>query len=409
MTENMFNFLESNKNSAVSFLASLVKIPTINPPGKNYEKIVSVIEGRCKVLGLKAKRIVTPKNILCESGINNGSKRISLVCDWYVGAKKTFHICCHYDVVPASGNWTKDPFKPTRVGNKLFGRGTEDMKANIVVIMSAVEALKVSGIKPKINIQLSFTPDEETGGVTGLGYLVKKGLVKADYAMTEGYSDNYISMGNKGVLWGEVQVTGKPAHASLPYLGVNSFERAAELIKLFQDLKKKLSKKKTRFDIKDKRAKSGTIVIGGYVKGGEKVNIVPGLTRFSFDRRLIPEENIRLAKKEIEGVIKRFNSRFPDSKASVKFFTEGRPVLSKKDKRLFEVASNAVKKVTKKKAKFSIMPGATDIRYFMAKGVPSLGYSVRGGDSWHSEDEFIYIDSLVDTAKVYALIMSELK
>jgi len=55
-----------------------------------------------------------------------------------------------------------------------------------------------------------------------------------------------------------------------------------------------------------------------------------------------------------------------------------------------------------------MMPGATDIRYFMWKGIPSLGYSAKGGESWHSDNEFVYIDSLVDTAKVYALVISSL-
>ncbi len=114
------------------------------------------------------------------------------------------------------------------------------MKGNIASVLFALKALKDCGIKPKINIQLSFTPDEETGGRTGLGYLVEKGLVKADYAMSEGCSGNYISIGNKGVLWAEIEVIGKSAHGSMPHKGVNSFERMNMLVSELQKLKNKI-------------------------------------------------------------------------------------------------------------------------------------------------------------------------
>jgi len=55
-----------------------------------------------------------------------------------------------------------------------------------------------------------------------------------------------------------------------------------------------------------------------------------------------------------------------------------------------------------------VMPGATDMRYFMWKGISSLGYSASGGKKWHSDDEFVYISSLMKTASVYALVMKDL-
>ncbi|MFC1667606.1 M20 family metallopeptidase [Candidatus Omnitrophota bacterium] len=408
MSQGVLRYIESKKSDLISLVSKMIEIPTVNPPGENYEKMASFLGGRCKRIGLKTRRYLTPKAVLDKFGIKEGSKRVSLIADWVTGAKKTFHISSHYDVVPATDKWNTDPFRAVIKGNRIYGRGSEDMKGNIACVLLALEAIKRCGAKPKVNLQVSFVPDEEIGGMTGLGYLIQRNLVKADYAMSEGYSRNYVSMGNKGVLWAEVTVRGKAAHASMPHNGVNSFERMLELAIELKKLKKRISRRKTRYHMRDAISKSPSFVMGGLLKGGVKVNVVPGIVKFSIDRRLIPEENADLAKKEIEKVVERFNRIHKDSRVNVKFYSKGNHSISRRDRIFFSAVSNSIKIVTGKKAIYSLMPGATDMRYFMWKGVPALGYSAKGGEGWHSDNEFVYIDSLIDTAKVYALVISDL-
>lgn len=409
MSEKIFNYLESNRHKAVSLLSDLIEIPTANPPGDNYGEMVSFLEKRCRALGLKTKRYFTPESVLRSFGIKRGAKRVSLVADWNRGAKKTLHIASHYDVVPATDKWETDPFKAVAKDRKIYGRGSEDMKGTITSVLFALEALKACGAGQAVNLQVSFTPDEEIGGRTGLGYLVEKDLVRADYAMSEGYSGEYVSMGNKGVLWAEVTVKGKASHASMPHRGVNAFERMVELAGDMETIKDRIAKRKTGFKMKDPVSGRPSFVMGGLLEGGVKANVVPGMARFSIDRRLIPEENIKVAKKEIVSVIKRFNAGHKDSLADVRFSSEESPAISPQDDMFFRVVSDSIRKVTGRTAKFCLMPGATDLRYFMRKGVPSLGYSAGGGETWHADNEFVYIDSVIDTAKVYACVMLHLK
>ena len=408
MENKLINYIEKNKKYAINLVSKLIEIRTVNPPGENYEEMVDFLEGECRKLGLAVRKYVTPKQVLDKYEVKAGSKRISLVADLSEGCRKTFHINFHYDVVPATDKWITDPFRAMVKDGRIYGRGSEDMKGTIASVLFALKALNECSIKPKINIQLSFTPDEEIGGRTGLGYLVGKGLVKADYAMSEGYFGNYISVGNKGVLWAEIEVIGKSAHGSMPYKGVNSFERMNMLVDELKKLKNKILKRRTRYNMRDAISKNATFVMGGSLEGGVKINVVPGITKFSIDRRLIPEENINAAKKEIEAVIKKFNRRHKDSKVNIRFVSQGSPAISKRDSAFFKTAADAIKAVTGRKANFSVMPGATDMRYFMWKGIPSLGYSASGGEKWHSDNEFVYISSLVNTASVYALIISEL-
>jgi len=408
MAEEIAAYLKKNKKYAVNLVSRLIEIPTVNPPGDNYEEMAYFLEKECRKLGLVTKKYATPRGVLDKFGIKGGSERINLVADLDTGAEKTLHINSHYDVVPAVGRWKTGPFEAVVKGNRVYGRGSEDMKGTIASVLFAFKALKDRGIKPKINIQFSFTPDEETGGRTGLGYLVGRGLVRADYAMSEGYSGNNISTGNKGILWAEIEIKGKSAHGSMPYKGVNSFERMNILVNELEKLKKKILKRKTRYDMQENVSKNPSFVMGGFLEGGAKVNIVPGVTKFSVDRRLIPEEKISAAKKEIKDVIKRFNRRYKDSPAYIRFISEGSPAISKRDNIFFGIVRDAIKTVTGRDADFGIMPGATDMRYFMWKGVPSLGYSASGEGKWHGDNEFVYIDSIVNTANVYALIMSTL-
>ncbi|MFH1853970.1 MAG: M20 family metallopeptidase [Candidatus Omnitrophota bacterium] len=408
MSEKVFNYLEYRRQKVVSLLSSLIEIPTVNPPGENYEKMVLFLEKRCRAIGLMTRKYITPQKVLDRFGIKGGSERVSLVADCPAGAKKTLHIASHYDVVPATGKWKTDPFKAVVRGNKIYGRGSEDMKGNITSLLFALEAIKRCGLKPGLNLQVSFTPDEETGGMTGLGYLIDKGLVRADYAMSEGHSGRYVSMGNKGVMWAEVTVKGKASHASMPHRGVNAFEHMTRLSAELEGLKKRIAKRKTIFNMKDSISRSPSLVMGGLLKGGVKVNVVPDTACFSIDRRLIPEEDISLAQEEIETIIKKFNTRHKDCRAYVKFSSKERASISPGDSGFFKIVSDSIKDVTGKRAKFCLMTGATDLRYFMRKGVPALGYSAKGGETWHSDNEFVYIDSLVDTAKIYALIITKL-
>ncbi|MBM3254180.1 MAG: ArgE/DapE family deacylase, partial [Candidatus Omnitrophica bacterium] len=301
------------------------------------------------------------------------------------------------------------PFKPVVKKDKLFGRGTEDMKATIASYIFAVKALKQLGIKPYINLEFSFTPDEETGGKAGLEWLLKNGFIKADFALGEGFGGDFISYGNKGMVWFEIEVLGKSCHASQPYRGINSFEELHKVAEELIRFKKNLSTKKTRFGIKDRLDSSPTIVLGGVLSGGKKINIVPDKSTFTIDRRLIPEESVEMAKKEIFGILENLKKRDKNLRFRVKIITSEKPVIVDENESVCRILAYSIQRVLKRKARFAVMPGGTDMRFLIKKGIPAVGYSVLGDDRAHSDDEFVYIKSLIDTTKVFAIFFMRLR
>ncbi len=402
-------YLESSKNNILKLTKDLVSIPTVNPPGQNYEKIVHFLQKKLNAIGLKTRIIETPKS-LCVSKQSAGvySKRLNLIADFDFGKKKTIHINGHYDVVPP-GPGFKSPFIPQIRNNKLFGRGTEDMKATIAASIYAVEAIIKSGLRPNYNIQFSFTPDEEIGGQTGFGYLVEKGLIKADYAIGEGYTGNFVSIGNKGLLWMEIALYGKNTHGSTPYKGINAFEKLIRVSNDLIDLKDKLRNRKTKFPMKDLRDVSATMTLGGILRGATKANVVPDHASFSIDRRILPEESLQQAKKEILDILKQAKRKDKEFRYNYRFICEGRPNAISVNSPLCKAVSKAIKSVYHKEAKLGITPVITDMRFLMDKGVDAIGYSVDGDGSWHSDGEHIQITSLLNTAKVYAMTVMELE
>jgi len=405
----IFKEIEKNKKHIVSFAKELICIPTVNPPGENYEKIVSVLKRKLLSLGFQAKEIRVPKKQLRRLKINYGSERINLLANWDTNAKKALHLNGHYDVVPVTSNWTMQPFNALVKQNKLYGRGAEDMKSTIAAMIFAAQTLKKLNIKPKVNIEFSFTPDEETGGYPGVGFLVKNNFIRPDYFIGEGYPEEYVTFGNKGMLWLEVEVKGKSAHASMPYLGKNSFEKMLVVANQLEKLKKKVESKKTRFETKDKRDMSASMVMGGILEGGSKVNIIPDRSIFSIDRRLLPEETVAKAKKEITDEIAKLKRKDPSLRVDVKVTAHEEPTVTVNSEKFRKAFTKAIKAVFKKQAKFVLMTGGTDSRFAMRKGIPSFGYSANGDETCHGDDEFVYVNSIIDTCKVYALVMANLE
>ena len=405
----VFKYIDSRKKELVGFVKEMVSIPTVNPPGENYDRILKLLENRCKRIGLKTRRITVPESVLKKYKISSNQKRICLLADWNVGSKRTVHISGHYDVVPCSSGWHTNPFRPVIKNGRIYGRGTEDMKGNIACYLTAASALKKCSLKPKCNLQFSFTPDEEIGGETGFGYLVNNKIIRADYGISEGYSGNYLSYGNKGVIWFKIEVKGKSAHASKPYKGINSFERMNRVVQELMKLNKVISKRKTAYITRDKKDRFSTVVLGGQSWGGEKANIVPGASGFTIDRRFLPEESIKKVKSEIYGCINKIKKRMKDLKVKADVLIEQNCAVCNFKNRLSKSFTEAIDSVLGKDAKFAIMAGATDMRFLMQEGIPCVGYSAEGGGRCHADDEYISIKSLINTTKILADVFINLK
>jgi acetylornithine deacetylase/succinyl-diaminopimelate desuccinylase-like protein len=146
------------------------------------------------------------------------------------GKAKPILYICHLDVVNARReDWTTDPFKLVEKDGWFYGRGTIDMKSQDAATLESVIRLKREGFKPKGDIIVAFTADEEAGGdANGVDWLVKKhrDLVDAALVINPDGGEAGIKHGKKlylGVQTSEkiyvtygLDVTDKGGHSSRP-------------------------------------------------------------------------------------------------------------------------------------------------------------------------------------------------
>ena len=226
------SYLEGREAHFAEALRLMVRIATVNPPGVDYLPMVEHLTGRLRALDMPPTVHRVPDADAVAEGIDPTYPRYNIIARWDVGARRTVHFNAHYDVVPVSaGDWRMPPFDGKTSGGWLYGRGAGDMKGSIVALLGAIEALQATGAAPAVNVEVSFTADEETGGALGAGWITRQGLVHADFAIEcEGAAGSNVGIGHNGVLWLDVQIEGKAAHASSPERGVNAFENGGTMI-----------------------------------------------------------------------------------------------------------------------------------------------------------------------------------
>jgi succinyl-diaminopimelate desuccinylase len=399
--------IDTRGKQTVARLLDLVAIPSVNPPGKHYREAVEKLQHWCQSIGMKTAIHRVPDRVVRAAGVDPEYPRYNLIARWDVGAARTIHFNAHYDVVPASGRWRfGGAFEPSVQKGWLYGRGAGDMKGSIAALLAAVEAVKASGQPPAFNIECSLTADEETGGALGAGHIVSEGMVKADYAVVcEGAAGTRIGCGHNGVLWLDVQVIGKPAHAASPQAGVNAFEMMAELVHRLQSYKKRLASTSRMYTDFNGDTRSPTASIGGVFGGhGQKVNTVPGNASFSIDRRVLPNERIASVEAELRKTIGVASAGVDGIKVEVKTLLRIEPCVVDNEHPLPTAFAASLKAVRRRPASFRLTTGFTDLHYFVAGGLPGIGYGV-DGRMGHGIDERVRVSDMLLTAKTYAHFM----
>lgn len=173
--EKLLNFVEQNANRLVEILQDLVRIPSENKAPEGSEAKCQhyvaqfltrlgcnpVVYGMDEVPGL-AQHPVYLEGRNYEGRPNVGGRMAG------AGGGRSLLLSGHIDTVPVgSSHWTKDPFGGEVEGNRLYGRGSNDMKGGVATNLFVLECLHRLGLKLKGDVLLETVVDEEFGGVNG--------------------------------------------------------------------------------------------------------------------------------------------------------------------------------------------------------------------------------------------------
>ncbi|TPK93549.1 acetylornithine deacetylase [Mesorhizobium sp. B2-4-12] len=191
----------------------------------------------------------------------------------------------HMDVVPAAEpQWTSAPFALRQEGERLYGRGTTDMKGFLAAVLAAVPAL--TGLRLARPIHLAFSYDEEVG-CRGVPHLIARlpALCAKPLGVIVGEPSAMRAVcTHKGKAAARVTINGRSGHSSRPDLGLNAIHAMAEALSAAVSEAERLTH--GPFDPAFEPPYSS--LQAGVVAGGQSVNIIPDTCTLDLEARAIP-------------------------------------------------------------------------------------------------------------------------
>ncbi len=402
-TSGLYREIEHSKPQMIQTLTELTRIPAIGPEnGGNGEtekaaKLVDILSniGFDKIEHHDAD----------DNRVSTG-KRPNIVAYLNGETPERLWIVTHLDVVPAGEEsaWTMTkPFEPKVVGDKVFGRGTEDNGQSLMASVFAVAALRRLNVKPKRTVCLAFVTDEEQGSAFGIQTLLAKELFAKDDLVVVpdgGNADgSFIEVTEKSLLWFRVRTVGKQTHGSLPDRGLNAHRIGMQVaLALDERLHRKFSVRDEFFDVP-----GSTFEPTKKELNVEAVNIVPGEDVFYFDCRVLPRYNINDVVAEVDAVLREFEQT-TSAKITLEIVQkQPAPNLLNGNAEVVTLLKTALKQARGIAAHVGGIGGGSCAAYFRKQGIPAALWSTVD-DVAHQPDEYCKIDNMVADAKIFALM-----
>ncbi len=405
--ENIIEEVDRLKSKIIELTKDLIRIPTENPPGRNYRKCAELLADMLEKLDYEVELVEVPAS-LAEKLAPHGESlpRVNVVAQLR-GSERALHLNGHFDVVPAGSGWSKPPFGAIEEDGRIYGRGASDMKAGIAAQIYAIEAIRGSGAALKGTIIQTLTVDEETGGFAGLGYLIENYFKKrkfGDYCIIADVSSvGRVCIGHRGVIWWELITRGIKSHGAQPHLGENAVEKMLYILtRVLNRLKPKVESRRSTWPILPEECRTPSISVN-MISGGYARNIIPDLCIASLDRRVIPEEDLSDVRREFMEALESAK-REAGVDCEVVEVMSVPPLHTSPDSKLARVICSKIRSLTGMKPELFLLPATCDMKFVLSKlnlsecvvygpGLPALA---------HTTDEYVSIQDLILYTKVLA-------
>lgn len=298
----------------------------------------------------------------------------------------------HTDVVPVTGqNWATDPFTAHIQDNKVYGRGTADMKGFIACVLNFLpQATKIPLKEP---IHLAFSFDEEIGclGVSHLLSDLKSRNIQPNKCIIGEPTNMKMIVAHKGIQVIRCKVSGHSCHSSLTPSGVNAVEYAARLIVFISDLAESLKKRTDNdedFDVPFSTLSTNLI------QGGHAMNIVPNECEFTFDYRNLPHMSANEIIEPIEQFIQqhllpKMKMVAPNSRIELETLAHVPALNQHEQNKLYQLIENLLDQQSRQKVAFTTEGGHFDLA-----GMHTVICGPGDINQAHQPNEFIEMNQL---------------
>ncbi len=359
---------------AVSLTKSLLGFDTVNPPGRERDCARS-IGAMLQDSGFQVEYYEYADSRTSVVARAGGS-----------AAKAPLCLTGHIDVVPlGSRKWSKDPFRGETDGDRLYGRGSSDMKAGIAaILLAAVNSKKLFPGTPGVVLVLTAA---EEGGCIGSQHLARTQLLGKAGAMIVGEpTSNYPYVGHKGSLKFHARFRGISAHGSMPELGENAIYKAS---------KAALKLESFDFAVSPHPVMGKPTVNVGTFEGGQGVNMVPDVASIGVDIRTVAGMDHGLLLNNIKKLL--------GSDAELDVFSDMNAVWTEPQhewvQRVFEISGKHLGARPQPRAQTYNTDAGNLLKVY--KGVPAVVLGPGEAAQAHQTDEYCSMERIRQSVAIY--------
>lgn len=274
---------------AIDILREMIRIPSVNPMGRDVEGPEYLEAGMADYLvdlfqkaGIHHERIeVAPGRPNVIARIDRPDSDVTILLD------------AHLDTVPVEG-MSVEPFEPLEKEGRIYGRGACDVKGPMSAMLSAFLRLAEEKPAKAANVVFSATCDEEAGQI-GMADLVElwsnpnrqSDILTAPptFAIVAEPTDLEIVVAHRGAVRWKLVTRGRAVHSSRPTEGINAIYRMAKIINCLEQYASELPQLIPPHPL----CETATLSVG-IIRGGSSINIVPDRCEIEIDRRTLPGE-----------------------------------------------------------------------------------------------------------------------
>ena len=298
----------------------------------------------------------------------------------------------HLDVVPAGCDWNIDPFDGIIKDDRMYGRGTADMKSGVAAMIYAAIILNRMGNRFLGQLILFFNVDEERENLGMLKFLEEEH--KADFAIISEPTSLDICIGHKGVARYRVKTYGTNGHVSFVEKPDNALYKMTKLINELEKLS---------FVVKEKEhpliGKASLAVT--QIKGGTAPNIVPNYCEIEIDRRLLPGEKQEEVLSQIEeclNIIAKSNN-FEYELENYLFIPAS---YIDESHSFIKQVSQSILAVKKHEPEIKAFEACCEAPFLsVEKGIPTIICGPGNLQQAHVTDEYVELNQVKDASKIF--------
>lgn len=404
----LLQWIEADREKLIGFFSGFLSKPSPNPPG-DTRKAAEFIASYLRTEGVSCQVIAPQEEMPNILAVTQGS-----------GPGRHLVLNGHIDVFPVGEDeeWTHDPWSGAIAGGAVWGRGASDMKCGTSAsILAFVYLSRLSEHWPG-KLVLTAVSDEETGGKWGTRYLLDnhaEDCVGDCVLNAEPSGLASIRFAEKGTLRLTFHIRTPGAHGAYPHRSANANRIAASLITdldRLHELPVNMPASMAEYLKRPTVQAAMNTVMGegaaevalrvtvnvGVVRGGLKVNMIPGDCRVEADIRLPFGVDQKDVLEEIAAIL----AAYPEVNLEIQEAASNPAAASDPEHEMVGILKHVIAETSDHRPEAIAGIGATDCKFFRYKGVPAFVYGP-SPETMARPDERIPVEDFLHVLRTHAL------